>query len=83
MAFDNTNTFVLFKNKERKTDKHPAYTGTINIEGVDHKLAGWVREPKNGGEKFIGGTIELKQQAAQPRSAPKSNDDEFDSDLPF
>ena len=46
--FDNTNRGVLFKNQYRKTDKHPDYTGNINVEGKELDLAAWVRKSKKG-----------------------------------
>jgi len=46
--FDNTNRGVLFKNQYRKTDKHPDYTGSVNVEGKELDLAAWVRKSKKG-----------------------------------
>lgn len=43
--FDNTNRGVLFNNKEKKTqDSHPDYSGSINFNGVDCWLSGWIKE---------------------------------------
>jgi hypothetical protein len=33
--YDNNNRGVLFKNTDKKTDKHPDYTGTATIEKED------------------------------------------------
>ncbi len=75
--FDNTNSGVLFKNDKPKSDKSPGYTGTININGVDHWLSAWVKEGKKG--KFFSlsiGDVKEKQsnQPAQPVQ-PDINDD--------
>jgi hypothetical protein len=41
----------LNPNLNKKTDKHPDYTGFIKIEGVFIKLAAWVKDGKYG--KFL------------------------------
>ena len=41
----------LNPNPNKKTEKHPDYTGFIKIEGVIIKLAAWVKEGKYG--KFL------------------------------
>lgn len=77
MAYDNTNTGALFKAKERATDKHPEYTGSINVGGVEYWLAGWVKESK-AGQKFF--SLAVKPKEAKP--AAKSIH-ETESDIPF
>jgi uncharacterized protein (DUF736 family) len=52
MAYDDTNKGVLFKNNSKEKDSHPDYTGKINIDGTEKRLAAWVREGKNG-TKFL------------------------------
>ncbi len=73
--YDNTNTFTLFKNDQGDNPKKPNYTGTLNSEGVEFRLAGWIREGKNG--KFISGTIQLKDGDIKPKKQ------EVDEDVPF
>jgi hypothetical protein len=41
----------LNPNVNKKTDKHPDYTGFIKVEGVFIKLAAWTKEGKYG--KFL------------------------------
>lgn len=53
MEYDNTNKGVLFRNQEKgEGDKKPDYTGKINVNGKDYRLAGWLRESKSG-SKFL------------------------------
>ena len=33
--YDNTNRGALFKVDNKESDRHPDYTGTVNIEGQD------------------------------------------------
>lgn len=70
MAYDNTNTGALFKAKEQKTDKHPGYTGTINVNGEEFWLAGWVKESK-AGEKYFSLQVKPKDAKPAPKEAPK------------
>mgnify|MGYP003638394360 CR=1 FL=1 len=52
--YDNKNTWVLFKNDKGDNEKRPDYTGTeVDENGVEHKIAGWIRVSKKTGEKFI------------------------------
>ncbi len=44
-------TGVLFKNKDKKSDKHPNFTGRAMVEGVEYWLSAWVNEHENG--KYI------------------------------
>ncbi len=65
------NSGALFKNKEKKTDKHPDYNGNIIINDTKYFLSAWVNESKNG-LKY------LKLIASEEQKKPKT-----DNDLPF
>jgi len=56
--YDNTNRGVLFRAKERKSDKHPEYSGSVNIEGVEYWLDGWIKDGKSG--KFFSLSVKPK-----------------------
>lgn len=58
--YDNTNSGALFMNEKAGNDKRPDRKGTINVEGVEYNISGWIREKKNGGEKFLSLKIERK-----------------------
>lgn len=54
--YDNTNTGVLFTNEDKQDEKHADRRGSINIEGVEYWLDGWINEIKNGpkaGQKML------------------------------
>ena len=69
--YDNTNTGILFLNDQGDNPKRPAYTGNINIEGKEYKLAGWVREGKKG--KFI--SLKIDDKAAAKPAATEETDE--------
>lgn len=58
--YDNTNTGALFINDKAGNDKRPDRKGTLNVEGVEYQISGWIREKKNGGEKFLSLKVERK-----------------------
>lgn len=71
--YDNTNTFILFPVKERKTDKHPEFTGTININGVEYWLNGY-NKAKGG----VGGSVKPKEVRGETVApAPVDLDDDI------
>ena len=89
MNYDNSNTGILSRNERRENDKHPEFTGTINIDGTDYWLSAWVRERKDGSGKFFSLAAKPKDQrqpkAAQKpvKQAPKATMDDLDESVPF
>jgi hypothetical protein len=59
--YDNTNTFVLFKNDKGDNPKRPDYTGNANVDGIEFRISGWIREGASG--KFISGSVQMKEVA--------------------
>jgi hypothetical protein len=76
--YDNTNRGVLFKNDKKTTDKHPDYTGKIDVNGTEFKLAAWI---KTGGKgKFMSLSIGTKDNG---QGKPQNSTPDFvDDDLP-
>lgn len=60
----------LFKNRNKRTDAHPDYTGSIMLDGKEHWLSAWLKEYKGG--KFLSVSIGDEKQAKQQ-----------DGDLPY
>lgn len=67
--YDNTNSGALFKNERKDTDKHPDYTGQINVAGHDYWLSAWLKTDRNG-RKYM--SLSVKQKDGQP--APRQPD---------
>jgi hypothetical protein len=83
MAYDNTNRWTLNKNDRKEKETHPDYKGSINVNGVDYWLDGWIKEGANG--KFISGSLKPKDQqrtnGAPERREPQPID--LDDEAPF
>ena len=84
--YDDTNRGVLFKNDRKETDQQPDYTGKVNVQGEEKRLAGWIRQSK-AGKTFLSLSIsdplpppELRQ--ADGPALPK-DDQPLDDDIPF
>lgn len=69
MEYDNTNRFTLSKNTNKREGKKDAdYTGSVNVNGVEYWLNGWVQNGKNG--PFISGSIRPKEQRQEQKRYP-------------
>lgn len=78
--YDNTNRGVLFKNdKKQEGDKLPNYTGKIDVNGTEFKLAAWIKDGKKG--KFMSLSISTPQEMA-PEKRQNSGAEFKDDDLP-
>lgn len=85
--FDESNRGAIWKNEKKETDKHPDFTGSINVDGHDYWLNGWRRPPdasaKAPAMKF---TVRRKdgkpQQQEQPRTQQQKRA-EIDDEIPY
>lgn len=84
MEYDNTNRGVLFRNDKKETEKHPDFTGSMDVGGVDHYLSAWVKESKQG-KKFFSISIKPKNDVAAPaiQKAKEVVQDDLEDDIPF
>jgi hypothetical protein len=76
--YDNRNTVSLFKNSKKESDKHPDYTGTLNVDGEEFYVDAWLNTIKQGqraGEKFISGKIKPKNGGGGGNQGNRRNDD--------
>ena len=59
------NTGSLFSNKEnKKTDKHPDYTGKALVDGKVKNLSAWINTAKSSGKQYMS----LKFDDFKPKS---------------
>lgn len=81
MSYDNTNSGVLFNNREAKGDNEraPDYKGSINVNGEEFWLSAWIKEGQKG--KFMSLSIKPKEQAPA-KQAPRRPSRDSD-EVPF
>lgn len=87
MAYDNTNSGVLFKNLDKEHDNHPDYKGSFtDKDGVEHWLSAWIKvsgpQSKNPGSKFMSLAATPKDAQRGGHTAPDAGDFDED-DIPF
>jgi hypothetical protein len=76
MEYDNTNRGVLFRNDDKRSDKSPDYFGTIDVDGVEHQLSGWIKTSSKG-TKYMSLAVKMKETKEDKSSVP------FNDNVPF
>jgi uncharacterized protein (DUF736 family) len=73
MTFDNMNSGALFRNKDKvEGDNKPNYKGTINMDGKDMDVAGWMNTSK-GGVAYM--SLKLSEKREQQSNNQHQNQD--------
>ena len=44
---------VLFPNTDKKSERHPDFSGKVQVEGTDYRIAAWKRNAKSDGRPFL------------------------------
>jgi hypothetical protein len=84
MAFQlKPNRGSLFKNDEKSKQEDRDYAGSINVEGREYWLSGWVSETKKGG-KYLSLAVKPKDEQSSEKAKPKASArEELDDAIPF
>jgi hypothetical protein len=81
MAFEqNPGRGSLFRNTDKKNDDDRDYSGSINIDGREYWLSGWIKEAKSGG-KYL--SLSIKPKNTSPADESKSLADEMNDEIRF
>ena len=82
--YDNTNTFTLFVNDRKTQETHPDRTGTLNVDGVEYFIDGWLKKTKDG-KPFLSGRIKRKEpkSADPPPQTYQQQQTPAEDDVPF
>ena len=70
--YDETNRGAIWKNENRQSDKHPHFSGSINIDGKDYQLSAWSKSSDRAG-KYLSLAIQpakAKVEASNSSEAP-------------
>jgi uncharacterized protein (DUF736 family) len=84
MQYDNSNRGAIFKNDDKQQDNHPDYKGSLNVNGVDLWVSGWLKTSEKTGKKFMSLSVKPKEdKPVKQASSPKRANVEFDDNVPF
>ena len=75
MAYDNTNRGALFRNDKREADTDADYNGTVNIDGTEYWINGWLKTSK-AGDKYISLSVRPKETGKAQTYASRRDDTE-------
>jgi uncharacterized protein (DUF736 family) len=76
--YDNNFTGALFRDENRKSDKHPEFTGSAEVDGTEYWLSAWVNESKQGRKYF-----KIKFKAKDEAAKLKADEETFSDEIPF
>ena len=80
--YDNTNRGSVWKNERKTTDKHPDFTGSANVDGVEYWVSMWKRKPDaNPKAPPVSFTFKRKDERARPETKQDAFED--DQSIPF
>jgi len=82
MEHDNTNRGAIWGNKDKKTDNHPDFSGSINVDGKEYWLKGWKRkEGANPASPAMNLAITRKEEQQTQTEFAETTDPE--DEVPF
>lgn len=82
--YDDTNRGHLHREDDKRNPKAPDYSGSLNVEGVDYRIAGWVKESTKTGKRFVSLVVEKRGENTRNGARPAaSTKHDFDDDLNF
>jgi hypothetical protein len=83
MEFDKTNRGSIWKNEKKESDKHPDFTGSLDVNGVEYWVSAWKRKP-DAKPKAPALSFSIKPKEQKPKEQePKTDGEFFDDDIPF
>jgi hypothetical protein len=86
--YSNENRGAIWKNDDKREDKHPDFKGSLNVNGVEFWVSAWKRKegasPKSPALSFSVKPKEEKPQTQRPKSGDATQYDDMDGDrIPF
>lgn len=81
MAYEETNRGAIWGNRKKETERHPDFTGSLNVEGVEYWVSAWKRRADQS-DKAPSLSFQIRRKEAAPVQTAMSSDDP-DADIPF
>ena len=82
--YGDTNRGSIWKDEEKETDKHPDFTGSLNVDGTDYWVSAWRRkEGASDRAPALSFQIKKKDGKAPPSRQPEMAGRSDDSEIPF
>lgn len=86
--YDQTNRGSIWKNEKKETEKHPDFTGSLNVEGKEYWISAWKRRADQSDKapalsfsiKAKDETVNTQRQDSKPN---KQEANSFVDDIPF
>jgi len=75
--YDNTNRGAIWKNARKESDKHPDFTGSLNVEGKEYYVSAWRKEPNGDRSPVLSFSIKAKDDVSEPSATKVSEDVPF------
>jgi hypothetical protein len=79
--YDDTNRGVLFPEREKKGEKHPDYTGKIDVNGQVYRLAAWIKS--KGVLSLSVSEFKAERDAPDPRTAAQPQHSDLGDEIPW
>lgn len=74
--------FAIWKNTRKESDRHPDFTGSATINGVEYWVSAWKRGPDaNPKSPALKGQFRRKEQ--KPEQQAETKPAGFNDDIPF
>lgn len=74
---------AIFRNKDKKTEKSPDYTGSITLNGQEIKLSCWLATSQNGMKYFQVRASSGFMNKAPDEKLKNAADDFLNDDVPW
>jgi len=83
--YDNTNRGSIWTNEKKATEKHPDFTGSLNVEGKEYWISAWRGNGENPKAPKLNFSVKAKDAmpAKASKPAPAFDDDLDLSSPPF
>ncbi len=83
--YDNNNRGAIWTNDKKATDKHPDFTGNLNVEGKEYWVSAWRGDGSNPKSPKLSFSVNAKDAmpAKALKPAPAFDDDLDLSSPPF